>query len=108
MSRSKAQEAACEKDSPRTAIISITDVNSSPNKLYASDWLIGVLELQLKRIERLSKRDIISCFRKVMTTLILFFDIKTAHDCLTAIVEELDERAAAMERGESPKRAWVE
>lgn len=46
----------------------------------------------IKRIKRLSKSDMILCFRKVMTTLVLFFDLKSAHDCLTSIVEELDER----------------
>jgi uncharacterized protein with von Willebrand factor type A (vWA) domain len=66
------------------------------------------VEEAIKRIERLNKRDMIRCFRKVMTALILFFDVKASHDCLTAIVEELDERAAMMGRGEPPQRAWVE
>ena len=51
MSREQAQEAVCEKDSPTTAIISITDVGSSPNKLYPVDWLIGILELQFDDVE---------------------------------------------------------
>ena len=62
----------------------------------------------VKRIERLSKHDMIKCFRKVLSTLVLFYDIKAAHDCLTSIVEELDERAAMMESGKTPQRAWVE
>ena len=63
----------------------------------------------MKRLERLSKRDLIECFKKVLTTLLLFYDLKTAHDCLTSIVTELDERAAMMQRnGEPPQRSWVE
>ena len=37
-------------------------------------------------------------FRKVLCTVVIFYDIKAAHDCLTSIVEELDERAAIMKR----------
>ena len=63
----------------------------------------------VKRIERLTKRDMIRVFRSVMATLVLFFDIKAAHDCLTSIVSELDERAAMMQSGgAAPQRAWVE
>jgi len=47
------------------------------------------VEKAVERIERLTKRDMIRCFRKVMVTLLLFFDIKAAHDCLTSIVEGL-------------------
>ena len=72
---------------------------------YQEEW---ATEEAIKRIERLSKHEMIRCFRKVLTTLVLFFDIKASHDCLTSIVEELDERAAMMERGETPQRAWVE
>ena len=62
-----------------------------------------------KRIEKLTKRDLIRCFQKVMTTLILFLDIKAAHDSLCAIVDELDERAAIMKHGTSmSQRSWVE
>ena len=39
----------------------------------------------------------IRCFRKVMVTLLLFFDIKAAHDCLTSIVEELDTKGALLQ-----------
>jgi hypothetical protein len=28
----------------------------------------------------------------------MFFDLKAAHDCLTSIVEELDERGAVLEQ----------
>jgi len=51
-----------------------------------------------KRIKRLTKDDLLRCFRKVMTTLVLFFDIKAAHDCLISIVEELDERGALLQQ----------
>lgn len=52
----------------------------------------------IRRIKRLNKDDIIRCFRQVMTTLVLFFDLKSAHDCLTSIVEELDDRSALMQQ----------
>lgn len=58
---------------------------------FEEEW---AQEEAIKRIKRLSKYDMIRCFRKVMTTLVLFFDLKSAHDCLTSIVEELDERNA--------------
>jgi hypothetical protein len=90
------------------------------------------VEKAVERIERLTKRDMIRCFRKVMVTLLLFFDIKAAHDCLTSIVEELDTKGALLqekvdamnrlyrkldENGQEefdtllkniPKRMWVE
>lgn len=51
-----------------------------------------------KRLMRFTKEQLISNFRKILTTLILFFDIKAAHDCLTSIVEELDFRGAILEQ----------
>ncbi len=51
-----------------------------------------------KRLMRFTKEQLIRNFRKVLTVLVLFFDIKAAHDCLTSIVEELDERGAILER----------
>ena len=54
------------------------------------------VEEATKRIERLTKQEMIRTFRKVLTTLILFFDIKAAHDCLTSIVQELDYRGAIL------------
>jgi hypothetical protein len=67
------------------------------------------VEEAVKRIERLTKRDLIKCFRSVLAALVSFYDIKAAHDCLTSIVEELDERAAYMKNnGQAPQRAWVE
>jgi hypothetical protein len=73
---------------------------------YEEEWAESEA---VKRIERLSKKEMIRCFRKVLTILISFYDIKAAHDCLTSIVTELDERAAMMQRGgDPPQRAWVE
>jgi hypothetical protein len=51
-----------------------------------------------KRISRLTKQELIECFRVVLVTLTSFFDIKAAHDCLTSIVTELDEKGALLER----------
>lgn len=51
-----------------------------------------------KRLIRFTKEQLISNFRRVLTTLILFFDIKASHDCLTSIVEELDFRGAILEQ----------
>lgn len=59
------------------------------------NWAVEEAE---KRLMRFTKEQLIHNFRKVLTTLILFFDIKAAHDCLTSIVEELDERGAILER----------
>lgn len=52
----------------------------------------------VKRILRLNKMDMLMLFRKVLCTIVLFYDIKAAHDCLTSIVEELDDRAVVMKR----------
>lgn len=49
-----------------------------------------------KRLLRFTKSQLIKNFRRVLTTLMLFWDIKASHDCLTAVVEELDERGAIM------------
>ncbi len=51
-----------------------------------------------KRIMRLTKTQMLALFRKILCTLLLFYDVKAAHDCLVSIVEELDERAALMKR----------
>ena len=89
-------------------------------------------EEAVKRIERLTKRDMIRCFQKVMATLVLFLDIKAAHDSMCSIVKELDERGTLLKRrldeinrlagqvnesydsefdklaGSLPQRMWVE
>lgn len=51
-----------------------------------------------KRLMRLTKQELVRNFRKVLTTIVMFFDIKTAHDCLTSIVETLDEKGALLEQ----------
>lgn len=51
-----------------------------------------------KRLMRMTKQELIKNFRKVLMTLVMFFDLKAAHDCLTSIVEELDEKGALLEQ----------
>lgn len=51
-----------------------------------------------KKLERFTKQDLIRYFRTVLVILVSFFDIKAAHDCLTSIVTELDEKGALLER----------
>ena len=58
---------------------------------------LAVLEAE-KRLMRMTKQQLIRNFRKVLMTLVMFFDLKAAHDCLTSIVTELDERGALPER----------
>jgi len=53
------------------------------------NWAV---EEAMKRLERLTKRDLLRLYKKVMTSLVIFFDIKAAHDCLTSIVSELNEK----------------
>lgn len=62
---------------------------------YEENW---ATEEAQKRLMRLTKEQLIRNFRMVMTALVLFFDLKSAHDCLTSIVEELDERGAILEQ----------
>lgn len=62
---------------------------------YEEEW---AQKEAIRRLKRLNKDDLIRCFRQVMTTLVLFFDLKSAHDCLTSIVEELDDRSALMQQ----------
>ena len=61
---------------------------------YDEKW---ATEEAVKRLMRLKKEDLIALFRSVMVTLTSYFDIKQAHDCLTAIVDELDYRGAILE-----------
>ena len=60
---------------------------------YCEDWAV---EEATKRIKRLTKDDMVRLFRSVLSTFVLFFDIKASHDCLTSIVEELDNRGAIL------------
>lgn len=49
-----------------------------------------------KKILKMTKADMLRCFRTVLVTLICYFDLKSAHDCLTAVVTELEERGAIL------------
>ena len=66
-------------------------------KLTAFEEELAVEETE-KRLMRLTKKELIKNFRKVLMTLVMFFDLKAAHDCLTSIVEELDEKGALLEQ----------
>ena len=52
----------------------------------------------VKRMKRLTKDELIFNFRTVLVCLLSYLDIKAAHDCLTSIVTELDERGAILAR----------
>lgn len=52
----------------------------------------------VKRLEHMTKAELIKGFRKVLMLIVMFFDIKAAHDCLVSIVEELDEKGALLEQ----------
>lgn len=56
---------------------------------YCEDLAVQEAE---QRLMRITKRELIHLFRTVMVSLVLFFDLKSAHDCLTSIGEELDRR----------------
>lgn len=64
-------------------------------KLTSFEEELAVQECE-KRLMRLTKQELIRNFRKVLMTIVMFYDIKAAHDCLTSIVEELDERGALL------------
>lgn len=55
-------------------------------------------ENEAMRFGRMTKSELIHNFRKVLMTIVMFYDIKAAHDCLTSIVEELDEKGALLEQ----------
>jgi len=59
------------------------------------NWAVEEAE---KKLERFTKSDLIKHFRQVLVILVSFMDIKAAHDCLTSIVTELDEKGALLER----------
>lgn len=52
----------------------------------------------IARLSKLTKKEMITRMRFVLKTLVLYYDIKAAHDCLVSIVEELDEKGAILER----------
>ena len=66
-------------------------------KLTSFEEELAVQECE-KRLMRLTKQELIRNFRKVLMTIVMFYDIKSAHDCLTSIVEELDEKGALLEQ----------
>ena len=66
-------------------------------KLTSFEEELAVQECE-KRLMRLTKQELIRNFRKVLMTIVMFYDIKAAHDCLTSIVAELDERGALLEQ----------
>lgn len=68
---------------------------------------LGVEEAT-KKLERLKKNQIIALFRKVMTVLVSYMDIKAAYDALNAVVCELDNRAAIMQSGKPSGAMWIE
>lgn len=51
-----------------------------------------------KKCKRMTKAELLKTFRQILTTITLFYDIKAAHDCLTAVVSELEEKGALLER----------
>lgn len=57
----------------------------------------SAIEAAEKRILRLKKEEMLACFRRVLGTLLAFYDVKTAYDCLSSVVNELDEKAAMLE-----------
>lgn len=62
---------------------------------YEDEWAV---EEAIKRLNRLTKEKLIRTFKSVFSTVVLFFDVKAAHDCLTAVVTELEEKGAMLSR----------
>lgn len=50
-----------------------------------------------KRLSRLTKEQLINTVGKVFQIMALFWDLKAAHDCLTAVVDELNYKGAILE-----------
>lgn len=67
----------------------------------------GVKEAE-KRLMRLTKAQLIHLFRTVLVTLVAYMDIKGSFDTLSAVVNELDSRAASMQNGQMSQQMWVE
>lgn len=61
-----------------------------------------------KRLSRLTKPQLIKLFRKVMTVLVCYMDVKGSFDTLSAVVNELDNRSAIMENGTASDNMWIE
>ena len=61
-----------------------------------------------KRLQRLTKAQMVSIFRRVMIALVAYWDIKGSFDTLSAVVNELDSRAAILASGKPSQSMWVE
>lgn len=68
----------------------------------------AAVDAAAKRIEKLTKKELIRNFRRVMVLLLAYMDIKCAYDTLNTVVCELDDRAAAMQGGRASERMFVE
>lgn len=62
---------------------------------YEEDWAEQEAE---RKVMQMTKADMVRRFKKVLAALMSYADLKAAHDCLTSIVTELDERGAAIAR----------
>lgn len=61
-----------------------------------------------RRLQRLTKAQLIGMFRRIMIALVAYWDIKGSFDTLSAVVNELDSRAAIMMNGKPSQAMWVE
>lgn len=59
-------------------------------------------------MQRLTKAQLITAFRRVMISLVAYWDIKGSFDTLSAVVNELDSRAAVLSNGTPSQSMWVE
>ena len=75
--------------------------------MMAWDEKAAVQEAE-KRLQRLTKAQLIEMFRRVMIALVAYWDIKGSFDTLSAVVNELDSRAAVLANGTPSQSMWVE
>ena len=75
--------------------------------MMAYDEAAAVREAE-KRLQRLTKAQLIATFRRVMIALVAYWDIKGSFDTLSAVVNELDSRAAVLANGTPSQAMWVE
>ena len=61
-----------------------------------------------KRLQRLTKAQLVQTFRQVMIALVAYWDIKGSFDTLSAVVNELDSRAAVLANGTPSQSMWIE
>lgn len=76
-------------------------------EMMAYDEDAAVQEAE-KRLQRLTKAQLIKMFRRVMIALVAYWDIKGSFDTLSAVVNELDSRAAILADGRPSQSMWVE